>query len=386
MFIFMTNLILNKIFNIISNENDYCISYIKSNCTNSKCEKIHSYILKYRFSKNPYCTPIPTYKNKLITDKINTNDELKSDLNENNNDSYIGFTWRPKSLLLCKNFNCNCLNHNMLTQEQTSLSLTFELYIKNKNIPFTKIINNITKAYNKNFNFILELIDNYYQDNDSLESENLETDEETVESNIINLESDEETVQSDVINLESNSNVSDLEIIKSNLITEFTEDNLSLQSLEKLFNVIEYAGKEAKMQIYYKNITQTEYALIFEIFRRLRCCNTFKNFNDGNIYDKENKINYCFYGRNCLRGHHSFNGICRKDFFDNNCNCIDNTNKIKEIKNQISKLMTDEIYDDGFISPKKIRTNKNLIKNLKKEIELLELDKLIHLRKSNLIT
>ena len=43
------NSILHNIFSKVPNINDYCMTYITGDCNDVKCEKVHSYLLKYKY-------------------------------------------------------------------------------------------------------------------------------------------------------------------------------------------------------------------------------------------------------------------------------------------------------------------------------------------------
>jgi hypothetical protein len=156
---------------------------------------------------------------------------------------------------------------------------------------------------------------------------------------------------------------------------------LNLESLEKLFNIIE------NHEIYEKNLTQTEYSLLYEIFRRSKPCPKNKYFSDGIIYDCNNKPNYCYYGRNCLKGHHGFNGICSDDLYYNKCNCKNNLNEIKTLEEEISQINDKNVFSiDDYIDVNDYENKKNKIKQIKKKIEYLESTKLLHLNRDGYCT
>lgn len=390
----LENSIQNKILCKDSNEikkefKGFCSQFIVSNCTNTNCRFYHSiklrdeynsninpcycsYYLKYGNCRIEWCKYIhdnsayenykinlenskkelenlkrnniePSYcvfwKNKCCSDTkckfIHSKNTIcnKNYLNvvkkkqTNDKDIFIGLSLNSNTTL-CKKFNCDCSRHNMLNQTQTNVGLIFDSYIKTKKIPLIELTIKLNKIYFDNFLLIQS------------------------------------------------------QLTKDNLIDKikFPNNNLNLESLEKLFNIIE------NNEIYEKNLTQTEYSLLYEIFRRNKQCPKNKYFSDGVIYDFNNKPNYCYYGRNCIKGHHGFNGICSNDLYNNKCNCKNNINQIKSLEEEISHINEKNIFSNNDYIIVNDFENKKKIKEIKKKIEYLESINLLHLNKDGYCT
>ena len=371
----------------------FCSEFIVSNCTNINCRFYHSiklrdeydlnknqcycsYYLKYGNCRIDWCkyihdnTAHENYKTNLENSKIKLENLKKNNIepsycifwenkccsdtkckfvhNKNtvcnnffvdtvkkeqiniisNTDAFIGLLWSSNSML-CKKFNCDCSRHNMLDQTQTNTGVIFDTYIRTKKISLTELIMKLNKIYFDNFLIIQS------------------------------------------------------QLTKDNFIDniKFPNNNLSLQSLEKLFNIIE------NNEIYETNLTQTEYSLLYEIFRRCKQCPKNKYFSNGIIYDCNNKPNYCYYGRNCIKGHHGFNGICSDDLYYNKCNCINNLNEIKSLEEEILQINNKNIFsNDEYIYVNDIENKKKKIKQIKKKIEYLESTNLLHLNRDGYCT
>ncbi len=373
----------------------FCSEFIVSNCTNTNCKFYHSEKLRTEFDKNKnpcYCSYYLKYGNCRIdwckyihdntayenynTNLLNAKKDLENFKKKNiepsycvfwennccsdtkckfvhppkytcekkyitalklekpagpqqiyyNEDSFVGLNLNP-NYVLCKKFNCDCSKHNMLEQLQTNVGVVFDNYIKTKKIPLIELTMKLNKIYFDNFLLIQS------------------------------------------------------QLIKENIISqiELPNNNLSLESLEKLFNIIE------NNQIYEKNLTQTEYSLLYEIFRRSKSCPKYKYFSDGIIYDASNKPNYCYYGRNCIKGNHGFNGICGDDLYHNSCKCKDNTLEIKKLEEEIEQINS-IIVDDEYVVVNNHDIKKNKIKDIRKKIDQLQANKLLHLNRDGITT
>ena len=264
---------------------------------------------------------------------------LKNNLHENkkirlenkifDNDPFIGINWNERNLFLCNIYNCDCLKHNMQLQKKNNTFNIFEKALFNKNINFQELIKKLNNIYKNNLYILEPLLVKY--------------------------------------NLIENSNENSIEILSLE----------SLESLEKIFTIIENDSKLVKT-IYKNNISQTDYSILYEIFRRIKQCPKFKNFQEGKIYDKNNNINYCHYGINCIKGHHNVNAICREDLLLGKCDCNNNLDKIEKLENELLKSKNN-IDEDGFILLQKSNT-----KNIKYQIELLKMNNKIHLIRDKL--
>jgi hypothetical protein len=337
---------INK-FDIIQNHYDNYINNCKLKDINCK------YFKKYGNCRISWCmynhvNICDTHDNNLCTNDNNlcTNDNnlctidnnrnfsyiLKNDLQENkkiklenkiiNNDPFIGINWNDKNLFLCNIYNCDCSKHNMQLQKKTVTFNIFEKALFNKNINLQELIKKLNDIYKNNLH-ILEPI-----------------------------------------------------LVKHSLV-DYNNEIMSLESLEKIFTLI---GNDSSLvkTIYKNNISQKDYSILYEIFRRIKQCPRFKNFQDGKIYDKNNNINYCHYGINCIKGHHNINAICREDFLYGKCECSNNLDKIEKLEKELLKSKND-IDEEGFILLQKTNS-----KNIKQQIELIKMNNKIHLNRDKL--
>ena len=374
----------------------FCSEFIVSNCTNTNCKFYHSDKLKEEFNKNRnpcYCsyylkfgncridwckyihdnTAYENYKTNLANAKkeleqfrerniepnycvfwenkccsdtkckfnhtqkikpqkfystvLKTETPIKQPIREQNNDLFVGVNWSTNTML-CKKFNCDCSKHNMYNQSQSNVGLTFDNFIKTKKIPLIELTMKLNKIYYDNFLYIQS------------------------------------------------------QLTKNNLLgqIDFPNNKLNLESLEKLFSVID------NNKIYENNLTQTEYSILYEIFRRSKHCPKYKCFSEGIIYDSVNKPNYCYYGRNCIKGHHGFNGICHDDLYYNKCSCKNNLEEINKLKEEIDIVENETKSDDGFIEVNEQENKKTKIKYIKRKIDQLESTILLHLNRDNYCT
>jgi len=289
------------------------------------------YFLKYGNCRVPWCTNNHNNGCIIFDNNICSSNNrrfssiTKNDLHENKifgNDPFIGINWNEKNLFLCNIYNCDCSKHNMQQQKKNNTSIIFEKAIFNKNINLQELLKKLNNIYKNNLHILEPLL------------------------------------------------------VKNNL-TEYSNSILSLESLEKVFILIENDSLLVKT-IYENNISQTDYSILYEIFRRIKQCPKFKKFQEGNIYDKNNNINYCHYGINCIKGHHNLNAICREDLLFGKCECNNNLDKIEKLEQELLKSRNN-IDEDGFIHLRKSNS-----KNIKQQIELLKMNNKIHLIKDKL--
>jgi hypothetical protein len=117
----------------------------------------------------------------------------------------------------------------------------------------------------------------------------------------------------------------------------------SITELVKIFNLIENGDWKQVSLIYSGYLSQLDYSLLYETFRRSKQCTNHMNKK------------FCHYGINCKKGHHGVDAICFNDLFTESCKCNPNaSDKILELEAEIAQLKTSE---DGFTVISRERQN-----------------------------
>ena len=225
-------------------------------------------------------------------------------------------------LNLCNKVGCSCNKaHNMYNQTKNITNVMFNEYIANNKLPLKELLIKLNDVYYKQVDKIMNIVKNrstYFK--------------------------------------------------HEYFITPNGRNNII--ELSKIFNLIENCNDIQIKSIYYNYLSQLDYSLIYEIFRRSKRCS-------NNVYKKN-----CYYGINCKKGHHGVDAICYDDLFVGTCNCNPKaSNKIDELKEKIVYLQTS---NDGFITISKEKTCE--IKKLTNDINKLKDQQIMHLNRDNLIT
>ena len=250
------------------------------------------------------------------------------------NDTFVGndFNFRTN---ICERVNCHCRQpHSINTQPHSKTAIIFDRHLsQGQKINLPELLLKLNQIYYSKFEIIIEFKNN--------RSEHFR-----------------------------------YQVIPS------PNGTLPISELAELFNFIENFSNDDINRIYGDRITQTEYSLIYEMFRRSKGCVTHTNYMLGNLRNTNGRSNFCKFGYNCRKGHHGINAVCFDDLFSGTCKCSTNPEeKINEITSEIECIKL-EHNKDGFVTVMTSET-KDKLKNLQAKISMFENQKKLHLHRDN---
>ncbi len=251
-----------------------------------------------------------------------------------NNEDFVGsvFDYRTN---LCMRSSCNCNKpHSISVQPRSLTSRIFDACLETRRVPVNNLLHKLNLVYYNQFPVIVELLRNrpeHFQHR-HIPSPN---------------------------------------------------GNLTTSELSILFNFIENCDKEDIVRVYKDHMSQHDYSIIYELFRRSTECSRYRNFVSGNLTNSNGRSNNCNGGYNCRCGHHGINAICYDDLFLGSCKCSENPQEmIQEHLEHLERLKNNN--DDGFLTIMTVET-KRKIQNLKNSINVLEGQIMLHLNRDGYV-
>ena len=316
----------------------YCVYFKHGCCYNNTCKKSHIipneepvpeprsvYVPEFA-ARSETCEPasrkyLESALKQRVPEKHTISNPIENAKSVNFNEKFSGSDLQSR-FNICNKTSCTCnKSHDMQNQQRNITNKLFNKFMKDNKLPLAELLMKLNNVYYSQIDKIINVIENrpeYFEHE---------------------------------------------YFVMPNGRNNMTE-------LVKIFNLIENGDWKQVSLIYSGQLSQLDYSLIYETFRRSKQCSNYMNGR------------FCYYGVNCKKGHHGIDAICFNDLFTESCNCNPNvSDKINELQEEIIQL---KLCEDGFTIISKERQTQ--IKRLSEQIQLLKSQQIMHLYRDKLIT
>ena len=316
----------------------YCVYFKHGCCNNSNCKKSHHIpdeehvsvsrpVYVPEFVAAGGCESVSRkYLDSALKPKEQTNSRQvvkASGGSSSYTENFKGSDLQSR-FNICNKTSCSCnKSHNMQNQTRNITNKRFDKFMKDNKLPLAELLLKLNAVYCNQLEQIISVIENR-----------------------------PEHFEHEYFGLPNGGN--------------------SITELVKIFNLIENGDWKQVSLIYSGHLSQLDYSLLYETFRRSKQCS--HNMNGR----------FCHYGVNCKKGHHGTDAICYNDLFTGSCNCNPNaSDKIVELQDEINKLKASDSEDGFTVISKERQTH---IKRLSEQIQTLKSQQIVHLHRDKLVT